>query len=751
MPIFYPLQSRFNGGELTPRLYGQANTERYLNSLESMTNFIALPQGPAMRRQGFAYVDDALNNTDVRLLPFKVPGSTDFVLELGPATMGILSRLGREQFTTDSFISNGDFEQGLLGWADSTTISGGYVSTAADLKRANFQIPQSNVTGSTLLRQTIVTAAVATINLKFNWGVSFTTRESNLAPGVINVIDNYEITIRVGTALGLGDLFSVTFTGEDGVSVVTNSTDVSPLGFADITSKFKTGSSSVNTDISIGGSDPVYFEVEFTGGNNESGRNSLNQRVGAYIADIQASSDAVVSTTFPTPWATEADLALVQYVSESGGGRTYFTHPSFPPQLLKLEDGSWSFGAAPFVMPPSEWAADNWPSVCEFFQGRLWLGATPAESSTLWASKSGDPFDFTIGTDDDDAFELPLTTTGGIKWIKGQKGMVVGTDIGEGVITSVGSLITPTDRKYEQQSGWGSVAIQPSLAGNDIVYISQDRTKVRAVNTFFNTASWTSVDLTWVAEHITRARIIESIYIQNPNYQLYFLLADGTIVACTYDREHETIGWMNLVTDGQFVSMTKTDSVEGTILWVATRRNQQIVIEAIDPDESIWQFTDSWVKEMIVDKVVSNLDHLEGLEVQVIVDGAVEPDKTVTGGQITTEESGDFAVVGLEYEAEMTTLPLGQGNPAGTSLGSLRRYSRIFVQLFDSALPRINGQLPPDREPSTPMDTVQPNLTGDVDVRSLGRDNGGRVTITQNLPKKTMVTAIYGKADEEKT
>jgi len=314
-------------------------------------------------------------------------------------------------------------------------------------------------------------------------------------------------------------------------------------------------------------------------------------------------------------------------------------------------------------------------------------------------------------------------------------------------------LITPTDRKATRQSGWGSVDIQPSLAGNDIVYISQDRTKARAVNTAFNSASWVSIDLTWVAEHITRNRIVESIYIQSPNYQLYFMLADGTIVACTYDREHETIGWMRMVTNGQFLSTTKTDSVEGTILWTAIRRNNQIFIEVVDPEESAWEFTDSWVKNPVgVDGLVTGLDHLEGLTVQILVDGAVEPDQAVVGGEITViNTEGEFCVVGLEYEASMTTLSLSEGNKAGTASGSKRRYSRIFVQLFDSALPLINGQLPPDRSPSTPMDTVQPNLTGDVDVRSLGRDNGGRVTITQNLPKKTMVTAIYGKADQEQT
>lgn len=746
MPKFYPLQQKFNGGEISPRLYGQANTERYLNSLESMTNFIALPQGPAMRRQGFAYVDDALNSTDVRLLPFKVPGSTDYVVELGPGYISILTRDGREQFSTNELIKNGDFKEGLLNWVFATTSSTGYVTTVKDLKRANINMVWSDANNTSTMKQVIATGATTGIvDFVFSWASDFVWSP---AIGGSNIYDNQQVNIKLGTADGLGDLYSAVFKGSeaDDYTVVHRFVD----GNFQVERRLGFGSESVQVDILS--TDPVYLTYEYVRG--DLGTYSFPVSiVGSYLQNISLGGEAVTSETFVTPWLTESDLALVQYVAESGGGRMYFTHPSYAPQLLELSSGSWSFGAMTLVSPPASWAVNNWPSVVEFYQGRLWLAATPAEASTIWGSKSGDPFNFTIGNNDDDSFELPLSTTGGIKWLKGQKGMVVGTDIGEQVITSEGSLITPTDRKATEQSGWGSVDIQPSLAGNDIVYISQDRTKVRAVNTSFSTGSWVSVDLTWVAEHITRNRIIESIYIQNPNYQLYFILADGSIVACTYDREHEVVGWMRLVTDGEFLSMTKTDSVEGTVLWVAVRRNGNIRIEAIDPEESIWQFTDSWVRGMVgVDGLVTGLDHLEGLTVQVLVDGAIEPDQVVTGGEITVlNTAGEFAVVGLEYEAEMTTLPLGQGNPAGTALGSLRRYSRIFVQLFDSALPRINGQLPPDRSPSTPMNTVQPNLTGDIDVRNLGRDNGGRVTITQNLPKKTMVTAIYGKADQEQT
>lgn len=757
MGNYYPLQQDFSGGELSPRLYGQANTDRYHKSVETMTNFIALPQGPAMRRQGFAYVAEALNTTDIRLLPFKVPGSADYVVELGPGYIGLLSRDasridpsigGRETFTTSELVKNGDFKEALLNWTTSTTDSNLYATTIKDKKRVQI-IPAKGVDEDELLsvKQTIVTGgATGNIEFEFTWWALCSEFQGN-----INVLSR--CVVEVGTTPGGDELYSAQFDGEDnGRLVLGYEEGASRSLFNDGSYRDRFRTARERVTINIGVNDPVYITLSAGPYTQGYGGGDSGGRPLCMFDDIQFSADAVVSDTFATPWVTEADLALVQYVAESGGNRMYFTHPNYPPQLLEQSEGSWSFAPMPITSPPVSWTGSNWPAVIEFYQGRLWLAATPLDSSTIWASKSGNPFDFTTGVNDDDAMELPLSTTGGIKWVKGQKGLAIGTDIGEQIITSQGSLITPTDRKAAKQSGWGSVDIQPSLAGNDIVYVSQDRTKVRAINTYFNTASWTSVDLTWVAEHITRAKVIESIYIQNPNYQLYFLLGDGTIVACTYDREHETVGWMNLVTDGNFVSMTKTDSVQGTILWVGVRRNEQIFIEAIDPQEESWEFTDSWVSQAIdSNNLVTGLDHLEGLTVQILVDGAIDPDQVVVGGEITTVNPGSFAVVGIQYEASMTTLPLSEGNKEGTALGSKARYSEIQVQLHDSALPLINGRLPADRSPATPMNTVEPNKTGVAESRNLGREDGGRVTITQNLPKKTMVTAIYGKASTERT
>lgn len=366
MANYYPLQSLFNGGEMSPRLYGQADTERYHASLETMTNFIALPQGPAMRRQGFAYVVTALNTTDVRLLPFKIAGAPDYLLELGPGYLSILNRAGRQEFTSDELLTNGDFSEGLLKWDDSsdpgTEI---YMTTTKDLKRVTMRnsisTPNSGMFGRVI--QTVDTSSTSGV-IDFEYTFRILERIRSEASGWFT-----NAHVRVGTTSGAGDLYDVTHgANEEGSG--TNSLS----GFG----------GRVLTTVDIGVNTTVFITLEIEVVNDGGFISFLVGSDMGHFADIKFSSESETFESFATPWLTEADLALVQYASESGKGRTFFVHPNFEPQVLQLIQGSWTFSPLNATMAPSVWTDDNWPAVVEIFQGRLWMAATPAEQNTIW-------------------------------------------------------------------------------------------------------------------------------------------------------------------------------------------------------------------------------------------------------------------------------------------------------------------------------------------------------------------------------
>jgi len=128
---------------------------------------------------------------------------------------------------------------------------------------------------------------------------------------------------------------------------------------------------------------------------------------------------------------------------------------------------------------------------------------------------------------------------------------------------------------------------------------------------------------------------------------------------------------------------------------------------------------------------VSGLSHLEGETVQVLVDGAVHPNRTVSSGAVSLASSGTEIHVGLAYKAKAVTLDPEVQTETGASQGKVRRIERATVRVVDTynlkiaaeTLPleeldfRDTGGLEavPFREGAQSMDTVT-LFTGDKRV-----------------------------------
>lgn len=78
------LQNSFNGGEVSPSLYGRFDDQKYAMGAATVRNFICLPQGPVVNRPGFAFVRAAkYADKAVRLIPFTYSSEQTMALEFG--------------------------------------------------------------------------------------------------------------------------------------------------------------------------------------------------------------------------------------------------------------------------------------------------------------------------------------------------------------------------------------------------------------------------------------------------------------------------------------------------------------------------------------------------------------------------------------------------------------------------------------------------------------------------------------------
>jgi hypothetical protein len=78
---------------------------------------------------------------------------------------------------------------------------------------------------------------------------------------------------------------------------------------------------------------------------------------------------------------------------------------------------------------------------------------------------------------------------------------------------------------------------------------------------------------------------------------------------------------------------------------------------------------------------ISGLSHLEGESVQVFADGAVQPNKTVTGGAITLSQPATTVHIGLKYVSRGKMLRLNAGAADGTAIGKTQRTHRMGIML----------------------------------------------------------------------
>ena len=81
---------------------------------------------------------------------------------------------------------------------------------------------------------------------------------------------------------------------------------------------------------------------------------------------------------------------------------------------------------------------------------------------------------------------------------------------------------------------------------------------------------------------------------------------------------------------------------------------------------------------------ITGLGYLEGETVSLLVDGAAQPDKTVSAGAITAQLAVTRAHVGLSYNSDLQTLPLAIGTADNTSVGNQKRIHRIIVRFYES-------------------------------------------------------------------
>lgn len=357
--------------------------------------------------------------------------------------------------------------------------------------------------------------------------------------------------------------------------------------------------------------------------------------------------------------------------------------------------------AAPDNIAATRWAEGSWsgvrgyPTSITFYEERAVYGFTNLDQQGVWLSETGRFEDFEAGLKDADSFALNLPTANRGRWLGSLETLAAGTTGGEWRVraTTLDAALTPTNFDIKQQTRWGSTDIQAMEVNDAILFIDAVARKVREYTFADQKQKYVAPDLTALAEDITLGGITSAAVQTRPDSVIWFTLSDSPyLVSMTYEREQEVVAWAAhpLGGDGIAESVIVTPGTTEDVVTLIVRRtingSTARFIEEMQPrdwgtDNSDAYFPDAGVIDTGGDTTIP-IAHLEGETVGVLVDGAVQSAKLVSGGTITIDEAGDTVHAGLLSTYQVSPMRMDFNTQTGKSHGSIVKVHELVVSFL---------------------------------------------------------------------
>lgn len=411
------------------------------------------------------------------------------------------------------------------------------------------------------------------------------------------------------------------------------------------------------------------------------------------------------------------------------------------------------------IRPPAEWAPSDYPhSVC-FFEQRLFFAGSPSYPQTVWGTQIGDYLDLTLGPNDDDGVKA-LIASGRfdkILHLEAARALLPLSYGGEFTFTGgQNSGITPGAKIVRAHTYHGTKNVRPIRIADEVLFVQRDGLKVRAISYDVTRDANVAPDITLLAEHITGTGdgIVDMTYQQAPDGILWAVRDDGVLLSCTHLVKQKVTAWSRHITDGLYKAVCAIPENDRDVVYQCVERT--ISDGGSPPSDVTKRYIEYMDSTMYVDSGLtgssspvtdswSGLDHLEGQTVDIVADGKVHPQETVTSGAITLDYDAAAIQSGLHFEVDMEMLHPEVLSREGTSQGSqLRIYEAVF-RLQDTIGLTVNGKDVPVMTTQETMDAAPSPFTGDKQVPTVGWTSPNNIRIQHTLPAPFTLLGVVQK------
>lgn len=763
----------FAGGVITPEMYGRLDLTKFQTGLATAENFVTLPHGPAARRPGTYFVQQAANwytgegdpTQFVTLIPYIVSEDLAFVVEVGPDYLRFHNQHGTElespkTITNVTQANPAVFTSTGHGFATGDTVYVVGIGGMTSLNARWYVVDVINANSYRLRPRPLASSPggvqplVSTVSLPAYTGGGTASRVYTVTPGFTSsrlslrysqVDDVLTVCDASGTMpakelrrLGAGNwqvtdvAFTVSLAAPTGVSAIP-------------TAPTPTNMTTASYVVTAVGPDLV---TESAASAVASATNNLN-----IAGNFNTVSWSIVSGA-ARYYVYKLRGGVYGYIGQTTG--TSIVDDNIVPDTL--------------TTPPVETITLNtipgtYPRAVTHYEQRRWFGAPGDRPQTVIATRVGTDNNLTgsVPTRADDAFEVRIAAQRKqtIKHLVALQDVVALTTDGEfRVFADGGPAIALDTLSIKPQSSVGAADPHPALADDRALYVQAQGSYIRELS--FDPSGlgrFTSTNVSVMAPHLFDGYTVAQLaYTRAPMPVLWCVRSDGVLLGLTHMPNQEVYGWhVHRVGGGLVESVAVIPEGNEDVLYLAVRRYSGTAwvthIERLTPrlflTSSAAYFVDCGLTYQGPPvTTVSGLWHLEGMTVDILADGAVVTPQTVTGGRITLSIPASTVHVGLNYVSDLQTLPQSYDAAPAGGQAARKNVSSVTLRVKDSSLVKAGPTFTklrqyPAREVSDPYGSPPALRTGEVSITvDPSWTNDGQICVRQDQPLPLTVCSI---------
>ena len=414
-------------------------------------------------------------------------------------------------------------------------------------------------------------------------------------------------------------------------------------------------------------------------------------------------------------------------------------------------------GGAPTIATHA--ASSNWseqsfsglrgfPAATTFHENRLVFAGTIAQPDSIFMSKSGQYYNFDVGTaEDNDSIQVTANVgeVNEIRHLVSNRNLQIFTAASEMYIPSFENKpLTPTTVTIQKQTPYGTGFSKPQILDGSTVFVQNGGKIIREYLFTDGEKAYTSNPISTLSEHLIKSPVelnVLNAAVDRAEDYIFSLNDDNTVSVFNSNRIEKRAGWVEFTSDHSFISMT---TISGRVF---------AVMESSSGNYHLCEFSNK------VNTDISKLytgtngvfdvsaDYSNGDVLSVINGNSYLGDFTVANGDIDVSAILKLAVaeIGLKYEVNLITNPIDLVAQNGPLTGDFRGISSVIIDLNSTLSASVNGSNLLITNVTDDLSLLRKSFTGKKEFRLLGYNRDPQITISQSEPLPIQVNGLIAE------